>query len=397
MSEPPKVEKKGQGRPALAGPAQADLYMPAAGGKGYAHAGKGGVTPDQPAAPAKGSPAANPAPAAPAAPALRINAPAKPGAAPAPRVVAAKKPETPAAPPAPKPAAKPSAPPAAPAAKSGKAVQAQSRAMAQTVVSSFVDRLTAEAGRKGGVLTVDDLKGLDGEFKKKAAALEAIFAQSIAAAMRAQATEAEPSHEHERHDYFGRLMVKRFAHLLAGSLRLGTAEGALSRRLLPGFFLGLEKMLGEEELARCRAAALELGQRLRSEKGDAFAWDDFYAHPEARELTTRALVAMAAHFTDLDKRREWFKTLVNGNLAPLSQVADEGEAAAGWQIGDADFHAMLDALYGDLRLSLENAGLRKALTGRYGDAACAHVEALLARLAAARAAERARPATPTSS
>ncbi|HEC14874.1 MAG TPA: hypothetical protein ENI72_03860, partial [Rhodospirillales bacterium] len=51
----------------------------------------------------------------------------------------------------------------------------QSQALAETVVGSFLDRLTAEANKKGGTLTVDDLKNLDQEFQKKTRALQTVF------------------------------------------------------------------------------------------------------------------------------------------------------------------------------------------------------------------------------
>ena len=46
----------------------------------------------------------------------------------------------------------------------------QSRAMAEAVISSFLDRLMAEAARRSGSLNVDDIRASGGEFKNKAEA-----------------------------------------------------------------------------------------------------------------------------------------------------------------------------------------------------------------------------------
>jgi len=103
-------------------------------------------------APAKPVPDLTPPPAQTKAP-TEPKAPAKSKAVPAP---------------APKPAPKPMRKPKARARKKSLPNPAlQSRALAETVVTSMVGRMKAEATKKGGMLTIADINALDTEFKSE--------------------------------------------------------------------------------------------------------------------------------------------------------------------------------------------------------------------------------------
>ena len=130
----------------------------------------------------------------------------------------------------------------------------QSKALAEAVVSSFVDRLIAEATRKGGYLTVRDLQEMNREFEKKAEALQAVFEKSFEDYVRAR----ERAAWDRARDYpFDRQMVERFAHLFPESSDLSRNQVFISRRMLPGFFIATTMMLGPEVIEdfqeRCRA------------------------------------------------------------------------------------------------------------------------------------------------
>ena len=114
--------------------------------------------------------------------------------------------------------------------------------MAETVVSSIVDRLIGEANRKGG-LSVADLHALSDEFAKKTDALQKVFQKSFEDYVRARERSAW---DQSRQFPFDRIIVRKFAVLFPQDCVSKLKPGLLSRRVLPGFFLTLSMMLGED-------------------------------------------------------------------------------------------------------------------------------------------------------
>ena len=101
---------------------------------------------------------------------------------------------------------------------------------------------------------------------------------------------------------FDRLIVKKFELLFVGEGGRTLRKGSLSRPMLPGFFLAMNLMLGDDVIedyqARCRAII----KRLQEENGDAFEWEDAYDDPEADRVSLNAVAAMASYFDNLEKR-----------------------------------------------------------------------------------------------
>ena len=243
----------------------------------------------------------------------------------------------------------------------------QSRAMAETVVGSFLERLTAEAERRGGSLSVDDIRALGVEFEKKTEALQAVFEKSFEAYVRIR----ERAVWNQARQYpFDRLIVKKFEPLFAGEGGRSLRDGALSRRMLPGFLLAMNLMLGddviEEYQARCRAII----ERLQKKSGEAFEWDEAYDDPESDRVTLDAVAAMASYFGNLEKRTAWFLGIINDHLAP-PDAGREGEDAADWQFTEGAFHQFLNALFSDVRQTMATEGGRLAITKSHGGEACA--------------------------
>ena len=252
----------------------------------------------------------------------------------------------------------------------------QSRAMAEAVIGSLLERLTAEAERRGGSLGVDDIRAIGHEFEKKTAALQAVFETSFEAYVRVR----ERAVLNQARQYpFDRLIVKKFEPLFAGEGNRTLRDGGLSRRMLPGFFLAMNLMLGDDVIedyqARCRAII----ERLQEENGDAFEWDEAYDDPEADRVTLDAVAAMAAYFGNLEKRTTWFLGIINDHLAPPN-TAREGADAATWQLTEAAFHQFLAALFADVRQTMTTEGGRLTITKSHGGEACAALWDILAKL-----------------
>jgi hypothetical protein len=237
-----------------------------------------------------------------------------------------------------------------------------SRLLAQTVVSSFVDRLNEEARRKGGYLTTRDIAELSHEFQQKTDALQQIFQQTLEQYVRARERAA---FDHARRFPFDRVIVNTFAHLFDPERVRDEAEFSVTRRVLPGFFLAVDKMLGPELMesyqVRCRAIV----ERLSPGAESALDWEQVYADRETRDLCCDALVDMAPYFEDVEKRCEWFIGLVNGNLT----------AGEEWVMTDQAFYNLIDALFANLRQMLQDPMRKLDLAERHGQQATRALDA----------------------
>ncbi|MEE9544047.1 MAG: hypothetical protein V3V55_00430 [Rhodospirillales bacterium] len=275
----------------------------------------------------------------------------------------------PTAQPAPKPANSPSGDDrlASPASRS--------RALAETLVSSFLDRLMAAARRKGGMLSIDDLQDLEQEFEKKAEVLQVVFEKSFEEYVRAR---ERAVWDQARTYPFDRMIVKKVSHLFADGKGLLESDDTVSRRILPGFFLALGMMLGSDAVEEYQDKCGRIVDKIRIKKGESFDWEDLYGDREANQIILDAVISLAAHFEDLDKRIVWFADLINGHLAPFDGKHNKDEAI--WTFTGAACLRFLDALLADLRETLSTEGGRMAVSKRYGVDVCVNLADFLQKL-----------------
>lgn len=302
-------------------------------------------------------PARAPKPAAPAPTA------AKTPAAPAPRPEPA---------PAPRPAAAaaPAVSKAAPKPAAGASPKAHSQAIAHTVVTGFVDKLRAEAERRGGYISVTDLEGMQAEFHTQAAELSRVFEQSFEAYVRAR---ERAVWDQARQYPFDRALVKRFSHLF----KIRPGRDTVSRRMLPGFFLAISMMLGPDAVESYQGRVRVVVERIRDGR-EEFDWEDVYAAPEVRRLVIDAQVAILSHFKDFDRRSAWFINLVNSNLAPAPEGASKAELE--WELTDAGFRRFLGAFLKELRDMVTAPEHRPAFAERHGPQAVEDIIRVLKKL-----------------
>lgn len=237
-----------------------------------------------------------------------------------------------------------------------------SRALAETVINSFVDRLNEESRRKGGYLTTQDIATLSQEFHQKTEALEKIFQQSLEQYVLARERAA---FDHARQFPFDRVIVSTFAHLFDPERVADEGEFAVTRLVLPGFFLAVDKMLGPEMMEGYQERCKAIVERLSPGSESVLDWEQVYGDPETMDLCCDALVAMAPYFADLEKRKDWFVALVNGNLSAQSD----------WQLTNQGFYNLSNALFTSLREALQDPARRLELTERHGKAVCDDLDA----------------------
>ncbi|MED5395545.1 MAG: hypothetical protein VX990_02455 [Pseudomonadota bacterium] len=256
-----------------------------------------------------------------------------------------------------KPAAKETPPPL-------RSPKERSGVMAETVVNSFVETLKAEASRRGGTLMVADLDNLKSEFASQITALTSVFEDTFDAFAKAR----EMAELDRKRDLpFDRIVIKQFSHLFAER----NGFDRITRRILPGFSLALNMMLGAEAVEECQENCRLIVSRMREEKGDVFDWDDVYTSKEIGAIVLDTQVKVAAHFSDYEKRREWFMELINNHLTSVQDLAKDD---AEWKLMPGGVKNFLNALLGSLKVVVETDAGKVQIAKRHGadttDAVC---------------------------
>jgi len=180
-----------------------------------------------------------------------------------------------------------------------------------------------------------------------------------------------------RKSHFERIMVKCFAQLLPRSDEVLDSERHLSRRVIPGFINGLHQILGEDAYTRNAERTNTLVDTLRAVHGDAFTWDEVYSDPICQTVVEDVLIGIAHHFADMGRRRNWMIDIIGAHMP-----ATGNEVERAWIFGDGAFHALMNALYGDLRTRLNSPTERIGLEERHGEAKIDDLVTLFAALEA---------------
>jgi len=221
----------------------------------------------------------------------------------------------------------------------------------------MITQMTARAESNGGFLRTSEIVAMEAAFQtdvaKLALSLEASFQAFAEARDRAEWDIA-------RNFPFGRVLVKKFSHLFRqpGSGRMDT----VSKRMLPGFFAGLNMMIGVENVEQFQERSRRVVETIRQRDGTKFDWEQVYRAPEIEAVVIDALFAMSPHFADFERRQEWFVDLVNGQLGPVS----ERDSDAGWELTPAAYKRFLFALFADLHRLLNNPAAHVRMVKRYG-------------------------------
>ncbi len=273
-------------------------------------------------------------------------------------------------------AKKKAAKPAAKKAKKKKLTPArQSKELAEGLVLSFTYRLIDEARAKGGYLSVADLKKLNKDFEKKTTELEVAIEKSL----------DDYVLDHERKSWhnsrkrpFDRMIVKTFSHLLEDESHRIRRSEHVSRRMLPGFFIALNLMLGtdirDSNQGKCRAIV----KLVSRQNGNNFDWDHIYENEDTRAIVFDALIDIAGNFTDLDKRRDWFIDLVNAHQEPLAGGADDETEP--WVMTRQGFDEFFEALMSELRIAVSMAAGRSFIARRRDAETSANLVKLMKKL-----------------
>jgi hypothetical protein len=228
------------------------------------------------------------------------------------------------------------------------------------MLGHFLTRLEVEARTAGGALTYDQISEAATRFIADVGRFDTVLQRSWDQCSQARDAAAW---DKSRRRLFDRVLMKRFAHLFPA--RSGddgsSGDALLSRRIIPGFNLAIDKMIGPILHEQCQQRAHAITERLRG-KANAVDWTVLQFDPEARALVNDVLVVVAHYFGNFERRRDWFMTLVNSNLAP--PAADDPDPL--WQVTPAVFQRLMSALFEDLFAQMQTDG-GKATRARYGE------------------------------
>lgn len=294
-------------------------------------------------------PAAKPEPKAAAAPVPAPKPKPTPAPAPAPQAAAPKA--------APKPAPKPAVSDK-PKAKTPVKAKDQGRVIATSVVNSFVGRMTKEAEKKGGSLSIADIQAMQAEFAKQTDALTNLLEHSFDA----YAKQMERKNlERERAAAFERVMVQQFEHLLINDADIASAgRGTLARRMVGPFNEALRMMMGPDEFERMEERCRAIVDRVKDTLQDGFDWNLVYDDPGARSVVLDGLMTIAGYFEQTERRVTWLVGFID------SRIDETKDSDANWVFDDAAARALLKALFSALHEALRDTDGRDMLSGRFG-------------------------------
>ena len=253
--------------------------------------------------------------------------------------------------------------------RGGESIVSDSRMLVEIIVGTFTDRLKSEAAIRGGHLTTADIDRIASDLDSKRTQLEAVFRRTFENYVQARERAA---FDHARQFPFDRLIVNTFADLF--SLRRADLDGdnRVTRKVLPGFFMALDRMLPPERLAEYQDRCRKILGKIAGGDERVLDWSALYADNDANILLLDALTALAPYFEAFEKRRNWFLPLVNDNL----QVDDEDD----WELTPRGFVNLTLAIFTPLRQELKDIAGRARMMERYGPADCQNLQRIIDKI-----------------
>lgn len=237
------------------------------------------------------------------------------------------------------------------------------KSLAEILIARVAVYLCDAADSNGGKLDSDGIKALLDAFQRRATPDIVEFYRT--GWNECLAVIDEVRRESSRRMPFERLMVRPFAGLLRKDDQpLMPGEG-LSRRILPGFLLSLEQMLGPVLLEQYQDRCRELVRIIQTARGNDFAWEDVYDDPTSEVIVSDVLVHISKHFTDFERRQAWLIGVIAGEM-PLGDDTFERD----WVFREAEFRMLMTALFRPLYKLMETGEGQQRIKDRYGSVAC---------------------------
>jgi hypothetical protein len=191
-----------------------------------------------------------------------------------------------------------------------------------------------------GVVPVDRIHALANRLVAAGGDLDSHFSAAEALCVshvRAQQFEAE------RHNYLGRIVAKRLAHLL------DDPSSGILREHLGQLFVAIRLILGHQVNANLQQSAAAIAREWTGPDG-VIDWDEFYADQRVQDIRERVRFALARAFQRFDARKDWFLTVMNSHpharsVGPGAFVLSDAEPiSAVPYFGEGQLVLLLDCL-----------------------------------------------------
>ena len=181
-------------------------------------------------------------------------------------------------------------------------------------------------------------------------------------------------------DPFDVLLTRRFMHLMASPHGRSLSEGALSLRVLPGFFQVVRMMIGTDRYKAYRAECHKVAQKIKennppmrpAEFGKVLSMD-----PEAKHISLVVYARMGLWFSQYKKRKDWFISIINSNLGAVPPGLPDPDEKR-WQFTKGHFTELFTILFlEDVVLTMLNDEAREKLHDEFGDEAISQLNKML--------------------
>jgi len=168
-----------------------------------------------------------------------------------------------------------------------------------------------------------------------------------------------------RNHPFKRVLTMRFVDLFAPEGLFVDNGQYVSRRVLPGLFLALEKMVGDQVFVNGHKVCMDLIEILK-QTGSPLYWEDLYEDEQVQKTADDLLMALLPHFANPMKRITWMLNLINADLASPEEYDFEGPGNQDWSLDTRGLVFILRRLFKHLKHQLTDKELAVHLASRYG-------------------------------
>lgn len=182
-----------------------------------------------------------------------------------------------------------------------------------------------------------------------------------------------------RREPFKRVLTMRFVDMFPPEGGLGDSGAYISRRVLPGLFLVLEKMVGSDPFINGLEACKDVIGNAKDDNG-VVVWENVYGHAAALEAVDELLMRLVTHFDNPMKRMMWMLDLINNDLSDPLEFDFEGAANKEWQLDEGGLINILRHLFRNLRHRLKDKAQAQDLATKYGQRSARQLVALIKAL-----------------
>jgi len=249
--------------------------------------------------------------------------------------------------------------------------------LAEAVLDDYNRQLLDMVQNSTHGLSIDDIRAFLETYKEEALRVDrSRFKEHF---QRCLVRREQEVFDPNRREPFKRVITMRFIDLFPAEGKLNVESGHLSRRMLPGFFLALEKMVGSDPFQQGHDTCAVVMESVRNADGIVI-WEDLYGSEAALEALDDLLMHLVGYFDDPMKRISWMLNIINNDLADPLDYDFEGEANRDWLLDEHGLVNLLRHLFRHLRIRLKDKVQAQLLASRYGHEPVRQLVALITAL-----------------